>query len=75
MLTVLGSSGSVPGPGNPSSGCLVEYDGYRLLLELGTGAFGELLRHRRPEEIDAVVLSHLHSAPSSNASSTPAAVG
>jgi ribonuclease BN (tRNA processing enzyme) len=61
MLTVLGSSGSVPGPGNPCSGYLVEHDGYRLLLDLGTGAFGELLRHRAAEDVDAVVVSHLHS--------------
>ena len=60
ILTVLGSSGTVPAPGNPCSGYLVERDGYRLLLDLGTGAFGELSRHRAAEQIDAVVLSHRH---------------
>ncbi len=63
ILTVLGCSGSVPGPGNPCSGYLVEHDGYRLLLDLGTGALGTLLGLLRPESVDtvdAVVLSHRH---------------
>lgn len=60
ILTVLGCSGSVPGPGSPCSGYLVEHDGYRLLLDLGTGAFGTLLAHAAPADIDAVVVSHQH---------------
>jgi ribonuclease BN (tRNA processing enzyme) len=38
----------------------VEADGYRLLLDLGHGAFGALQRYVRPSEIDAIVVSHLH---------------
>lgn len=60
ILTVLGCSGSVPGPDGPCSGYLVEADGYRLVLDLGTGALGTLLRHCGPGDVDAVVLSHLH---------------
>jgi ribonuclease BN (tRNA processing enzyme) len=59
-LTVLGCSGSVPGPDNPSSGYLVEADGYRVLIDLGHGAYGELQRHVDPADVDAIVLSHLH---------------
>jgi ribonuclease BN (tRNA processing enzyme) len=59
-VTVLGCSGSVPGPGSPASGYLVQYDGYSLALDLGNGAFGALLGHLRANELDAVVLSHLH---------------
>lgn len=59
-LTVLGCSGSVPGPTSPASSYLVEHDGFRLLLDLGSGAFGALQRHADPAAIDAVVLSHLH---------------
>jgi ribonuclease BN (tRNA processing enzyme) len=59
-LTVLGCSGSVPGPTGPASSYLVEHDGFRLLLDLGSGAFGALQRHADPAAIDAVVLSHLH---------------
>lgn len=61
ILTVLGCSGSVPGHGNPCSGYLVEQDGYRLLLDLGTGALGTLLAHASPADVDAVVISHQHS--------------
>jgi ribonuclease BN (tRNA processing enzyme) len=59
-LTVLGCSGSVPGPDSPASGYLVEFEGYRLVLDLGNGAFGALQRHVEPHEVDAVFLSHLH---------------
>ena len=59
-LTVLGCSGSMAGPDSPASGYLVEAEGYRLVLDLGNGAFGALQRHVQPHEIDAIVLSHLH---------------
>ena len=32
-LTVLGCSGSVPGPASPASGYVVSHDGYRVVLE------------------------------------------
>ena len=59
-LTVLGCSGSVPGPDSPASGYLIEADGYRLVLDLGHGAFGALQRHLAPRDIDGIVVSHLH---------------
>jgi ribonuclease BN (tRNA processing enzyme) len=59
-LTVLGCSGSVPGPDSPASGYLIEADGYRLVLDLGHGAFGALQRYVRPSDVDAIVISHLH---------------
>lgn len=59
-LTVLGCSGSVPGPDSSASGYLIEADGYRLLLDLGHGAFGALQRYVRPADVDAIVISHLH---------------
>jgi ribonuclease BN (tRNA processing enzyme) len=59
-LTIIGCSGSVPGPASAASSYLVEHDGYRLLLDLGNGAFGALQRHLDPAGVDAVVLSHLH---------------
>jgi ribonuclease BN (tRNA processing enzyme) len=59
-LTVVGCSGSCPGPDSAASGYLVEQDGFRLLLDLGNGAFGALQRHLDPAAVDAVVLSHLH---------------
>jgi ribonuclease BN (tRNA processing enzyme) len=59
-LTVLGCSGSVPGPDSPASGYLIEADGYRLVLDLGHGSFGALQRYLRPSDVDAIVISHLH---------------
>jgi len=59
-ITVLGCSGSIPGPDSPASGYLIEADGYRLVLDLGHGAFGALQKYARPGEIDAIVISHLH---------------
>jgi len=59
-VTVLGCSGSVPGPDSPASGYLIEADGYRVVLDLGHGAFGALQRYVRPVDVDAIVLSHLH---------------
>jgi ribonuclease BN (tRNA processing enzyme) len=59
-LTVVGCAGSAPGPASPASCYLVEHDGYRLLLDLGNGAFGPLQSYADPASIDAVFLSHLH---------------
>ena len=59
-LTVVGCSGSMPGPDSAASCYLIEASGYRLLLDLGNGAFGPLQRYVNPTEIDAIVISHLH---------------
>jgi ribonuclease BN (tRNA processing enzyme) len=59
-LTVVGCSGSFPGPDSAASCYLVEYDGFRLLVDLGNGALGALARHLPISKIDAVIISHLH---------------
>ena len=63
-LTIIGCSGSYPGPDSPASCYLVEaHDGQRrwnVLLDFGNGALGNLQRHREVDEIDAIVISHLH---------------
>ncbi|MGK5113855.1 MULTISPECIES: MBL fold metallo-hydrolase [unclassified Geodermatophilus] len=59
-LTIIGCSGSGPGPASPASCYLVEHDGYRLLLDLGNGSFGALQGLADPATVDAVFLSHLH---------------
>ena len=59
-LTVLGCSGTFPGPASPCSGYLVEHEGYRLLVDLGAGALGQLQRHIGLLDVDAVYISHLH---------------
>jgi ribonuclease BN (tRNA processing enzyme) len=60
MLTVVGCSGSAPGPGSACSCHLVESGGFRLLLDLGTGAVGPLQRYASVTDIDAVFISHGH---------------
>jgi ribonuclease BN (tRNA processing enzyme) len=59
-LTVIGCSGSVPGPDSPASSYLVTADGFHLVLDLGSGALGALQRHLGVPEIGAIALSHLH---------------
>ena len=60
QLTVVGCSGSFPGPDSPASCYLVEHDGSKILLDLGSGALGPLARYTDLYDIDAVVISHLH---------------
>ena len=63
-MTVVGCSGSYPGPDSPASCYLVEADldgrTWRIVLDLGNGALGALHRYADPLTIDAVLLSHLH---------------
>lgn len=63
-LTVIGNSGSYPGPLSSASCYLLEaeLDGrtWRVLLDLGNGALGSLQRYADAELIDGVLLSHLH---------------
>ncbi|MGH3495905.1 MAG: MBL fold metallo-hydrolase [Nocardioidaceae bacterium] len=63
-LTIVGCSGSFPGPDSPASCYLVEaaWQGrtYRLVLDMGSGALGALQRVVPGLDIDAVALSHLH---------------
>ena len=59
-LTVLGCAGSFPGPDSPCSSYLVDADGFRLLLDFGTGAMSALQRFNGLYTLDAILLSHLH---------------
>ncbi|MFG2196270.1 MBL fold metallo-hydrolase [Streptomyces sp. NPDC048639] len=59
-LTVVGCSGSFPSADSACSSYLIEADGFRLLLDMGNGALGELQRHCGLYDLDAVILSHLH---------------
>ncbi|HWB38152.1 MAG TPA: MBL fold metallo-hydrolase [Rugosimonospora sp.] len=59
-LTVLGCAGSFPGPDAPCSAYLVEADGFRLLLDFGTGSLAVLQQLGALHDLDAVLLSHLH---------------
>jgi ribonuclease BN (tRNA processing enzyme) len=59
-LTVVGCSGSFPGPDSAASCYLLEAEGFRLVIDMGNGALGALQRFAPLFGIDAVLLSHLH---------------
>jgi ribonuclease BN (tRNA processing enzyme) len=59
-LTVVGCSGSFPGPESAASCYLLEHDGFVLVLDLGSGAIGPLQRYVGLDAVDAVLLTHLH---------------
>ncbi|GAA3647179.1 MBL fold metallo-hydrolase [Nocardioides ginsengisoli] len=63
-VTIVGCSGSYPGPDSPASCYLVQAgDGLRtwsLVIDMGNGALGALQRYVDPLQVDAVFLSHLH---------------
>lgn len=59
-LTIVGCAGSLPGPNSPASCYLLEAEGFRLVVDLGSGALGPLQRFVGLYDVDAVCLSHLH---------------
>lgn len=59
-LTVLGCSGSYPGPECACSGYLVEHDGIAVAIDLGPGSLGVLQRHVDLADLSGVVLTHAH---------------
>lgn len=59
-LTVVGCSGSFPGPRSAASCYLVEAGGTRVLLDLGPGSLGPLAAATDIYGLDAILLSHLH---------------
>jgi ribonuclease BN (tRNA processing enzyme) len=59
-LTILGSSGSYPGPGRAASGYLFQTDTTNIWVDAGSGTLANLQRYISISEIDALVLSHEH---------------
>ena len=59
-LTVVGCSGSFPGPESAASCYLLEAGDFRLVIDMGNGSLGALQRHAPLFGVNAVVLSHLH---------------
>jgi len=60
QLTIVGWSGSFPGPESPASCYLIVAGDFRLLLDVGNGALGALQRYTGLADVDAICLSHLH---------------
>ena len=59
-LTVLGCSGSYPGPGSAASGYLVQSAEATIWLDAGNGTLANLQRHVGLDDVDVIVLSHGH---------------
>ncbi|PRY40442.1 MBL fold metallo-hydrolase [Umezawaea tangerina] len=59
-LTVLGGCGAFPEPGRACSGFLVDWDGFRVVLDLGYATLPRLLAHCPDGAVDAVVVTHEH---------------
>ncbi len=59
-ITVLGCSGSYPGPGGACSGYLVDDGATRVWVDAGSGTLANLQRHIACADLDAIVLSHEH---------------
>jgi ribonuclease BN (tRNA processing enzyme) len=61
QVTIVGWSGSFPGPDSPASCYLIDAGDFRMVLDLGNGAVGALQRYTGLSDVDAICLSHLHS--------------
>jgi ribonuclease BN (tRNA processing enzyme) len=63
-LTIVGCSGSFPGPDSAASCYLIEVEDrdrvWRIVIDLGSGALGPLQQVVDLHQIDAVLISHLH---------------
>lgn len=60
-LTILGASGARPNGGDASAGYLVQSATTALLLDCGSGVVSKLQATINPRDLDAVVISHIHS--------------
>jgi ribonuclease BN (tRNA processing enzyme) len=60
-LTVIGAGPAYTDRQDASGACyLLEHGGTRVLLDLGQGSFPRIFPHVPPEDLDAIVVSHLH---------------
>jgi ribonuclease BN (tRNA processing enzyme) len=59
-ITVLGCGAAYPRPGGACSGFLVQSGDTNVWLDAGNGTFSRLQQYIEGNEVDAVVLSHVH---------------
>ena len=59
-LTILGRSPAKPNPGESCASDRVEGGGAKILVDVGPGVVSQLLRRSQPTDLDAVVISHMH---------------
>jgi ribonuclease BN (tRNA processing enzyme) len=65
-LIVLGNHGPFPGADGACSGFLLQDKDTNILIDCGSGVISRLQKYCKLEELDAIVLSHLHSDHSSD---------
>lgn len=59
-LTVLGCYGPFPKGGGATSSYFLQTNNKKFVFDFGAGAFSRLLELEKPENLDAIFLSHLH---------------
>jgi len=59
-LSIIGHWGGFPKVGEATSGYLLEHDGFKLLVECGSGVVSSLQKLTDLGDIDAVLISHYH---------------
>jgi ribonuclease BN (tRNA processing enzyme) len=59
-VTILGASPACQNPGGACSGYLIEQDGTALLIDCGSGVFSRLQNYVKPEQVQAILISHMH---------------
>jgi len=59
-LTILGFSPPYTNPGRATSSYLLEVAEYKLLLDCGHGSVGRLLERIQPNELNGILISHMH---------------
>jgi ribonuclease BN (tRNA processing enzyme) len=59
-LTTLGSNGTYPTPGHPTSGYLLQHEGTSIWMDTGSGTFAALQSVIDFRTLDALVISHVH---------------
>lgn len=60
-LTILGNNGPFPSAGGACSGYLVTEGNKKILIDCGNGVLSNLQKFVKFEELDAIILTHLHS--------------
>ena len=59
-LTIIGFWGGYPKQNGASSGYLLEHEGFKLLIDCGSGVLAKMQNLIEPEDLDAVLISHYH---------------
>jgi ribonuclease BN (tRNA processing enzyme) len=59
-LTIIGFWGGYPKQNGASSGYLLEHEDFKLLIDCGSGVLAKMQNIIKPEELDAVLISHYH---------------